>query len=129
MKDLFLRYLDNHRNRFLIFMKSCKAVADILVVRQRAHGQSQRKLWKRCTRMVRYLYADRSRFKLGAEDEWFVGVFGDIITFITGAAAKNWLHWIEFGKANDLYVRQNKMVYAEEPTKQLPLCENGFLHG
>lgn len=56
----------------------------------------------------------------GAEDEWFVGVFGDIITFITGAAAKTGFIGSEFGKANDLYVRQNKMVYAEEPTKQLP---------
>jgi len=56
----------------------------------------------------------------GAEDEWFVGVFGDIITYITGAAPKTGFIGSEFGKANDLYVRQNKMVYAEQPTNQLP---------
>jgi hypothetical protein len=56
----------------------------------------------------------------GAEDEWFVGVFGEIITYITGAAPKTGFIGAEFGQANDLFVRQNKMVYAEEPTKQLP---------
>ena len=56
----------------------------------------------------------------GAEDEWFVGVFGDIITFVTGASPKTGFIGSEFGKANDLFIRQNKMVYSEEPTKQLP---------
>ncbi len=56
----------------------------------------------------------------GAEDEWFVGVFGEIITFITGAAPHTGFIGSEFGKTDDLFVRQNKMVYAEEPTKQLP---------
>jgi hypothetical protein len=56
----------------------------------------------------------------GAEDEWFVGVFGDVIMYITGAAPKTGFIGAEFGKANDLFVRQNKMVYSEEPTGQLP---------
>jgi hypothetical protein len=56
----------------------------------------------------------------GAEDEWFVGVFGEIITFVTGASPKTGFIGAEFGKANDLFVRQNKMVYAEEPTGQNP---------
>lgn len=56
----------------------------------------------------------------GAEDEWFVGVFGDIITFITGASPHTGFIGAEFGKANNLFVRQNKMVYSAEPTNQLP---------
>lgn len=56
----------------------------------------------------------------GAEDEWLVGVFGEIITFITGAAPHHGFIGAEFGQTDDLFVRQNKMVYSEEPTKQLP---------
>ncbi len=56
----------------------------------------------------------------GAEDEWFVGVFGEIITFITGAAPHTGFIGAEFGKTDDVFVRQNKMTYAEEPTNQLP---------
>ena len=55
----------------------------------------------------------------GAEDEWFVGVFGDVIMYITGAAPKTGFNGSEFA-VNDLYVRQNKMVYSDEPTGQLP---------
>jgi hypothetical protein len=56
----------------------------------------------------------------GAEDEWFVGVFGEVITYITGAAPKTGFIGAEFGKTDDVFVRQNKMVYDEEPTGQLP---------
>jgi len=56
----------------------------------------------------------------GAEDEWFVGVFGEVITYITGASPKTGFIGAEFGQTNDLFVRQNKMVYAEEPTGQMP---------
>ncbi len=56
----------------------------------------------------------------GAEDEWFVGVFGDIITFVTGASPHTGFIGAEFGQANNLFVRQNKMVYSLEPTDQLP---------
>ena len=56
----------------------------------------------------------------GAEDEWFVGVFGDVITYITGASPHTGFIGAEFGQTDDVFVRQNKMVYAEEPTGQLP---------
>jgi hypothetical protein len=56
----------------------------------------------------------------GAEDEWFVGVFGDIITFITGASPHTGFIGAEFGQTDNVFVRQNKMVYADEPTGQLP---------
>ncbi len=56
----------------------------------------------------------------GAEDEWFVGVFGDVITFITGASPHTGFIGAEFGKTDDVFVRQNKMVYDEEPTGQMP---------
>ena len=56
----------------------------------------------------------------GAEDEWYVGVFGEIITFITGAAPKTGFIGAEYGETNDLFVRQNKMVYTDEPTGTLP---------
>ena len=56
----------------------------------------------------------------GAEDEWFVGVFGDVINFITGASPRTGFIGAEFGKANDVFVRQNKMVYSEKPTGQVP---------
>lgn len=55
----------------------------------------------------------------GAEDEWFVGVFGDVIMYITGAAPKTGFNGSDFA-VNDVFVRQNKMVYTEEPTGQLP---------
>jgi len=56
----------------------------------------------------------------GMEDEWFVGVFGEVITYITGASPKTGFIGAEFGQTNDLFVRQNKMVYSEEPTGQMP---------
>jgi hypothetical protein len=55
----------------------------------------------------------------GAEDEWFVGVFGEVITYITAAAPKTGFNGSDFA-VNDVFVRQNKMVYAEAPTEQLP---------
>ena len=56
----------------------------------------------------------------GAEDEWFVGVFGEVITYITGASPKTGFIGAEFGQTDDIFVRQNKMVYSEEPTEQMP---------
>ena len=56
----------------------------------------------------------------GAEDEWFVGVFGEVITFVTGASPHTGFNGSEFGTVNDLFIRQNKMVYKDEPTGQLP---------
>jgi len=47
----------------------------------------------------------------GAEDEWIVGVFGEVIGYVTGAAPKTGFPGSEFGKA---YNRRNLMLYAEE---------------
>jgi hypothetical protein len=62
----------------------------------------------------------------GAEDEWNVGVIGEVITFLTGAAPKTGFSGAEFGNGlgpypgDPVYKRRNKMVYAEEPTGQTP---------
>jgi hypothetical protein len=56
----------------------------------------------------------------GAEDEWHVGVFGEVITYITGAAPKTGFNGSEFGKGNDVYIRRNKMTYSEEPSGTAP---------
>lgn len=56
----------------------------------------------------------------GAEDEWHVGVFGEVMTYITGAAPKTGFSGAEFGKGDTLYIRRNKMTYAEEPSNTPP---------
>ena len=56
----------------------------------------------------------------GAEDEWFTGVFGEIIAYVTGAAPKTGFIGAEFGEANDLFIRQNKMTYPETATGTQP---------
>ncbi len=56
----------------------------------------------------------------GAEDEWNIGVFGEVITYITGAAPKTGFVGAEFGKANEVFVRRDKMIYAEEPVGTAP---------
>lgn len=48
----------------------------------------------------------------GAEDEWLIGVFGQVIANITGAAPKTGFPGGELGSA---FNRRNLMVYAEEP--------------
>jgi hypothetical protein len=61
----------------------------------------------------------------GADDEWFVGVFGQVISYITGAAPKTGFPGAEFGPA---FKRRNLMVYSNEhkgtpPTKMLWIFE------
>ncbi len=56
----------------------------------------------------------------GAEDQWYLGVFGEIITYLTGAAPKTGFIGAEFGEVNDVFVRQNKMIYTEAPTDTAP---------
>jgi hypothetical protein len=60
----------------------------------------------------------------GAEDEWFVGVFGDVIMHHR-RGAENGFNGSDFA-VNDLYVRQNKMTYSAEPTGQLPPMRADF---
>ena len=56
----------------------------------------------------------------GAADEWYIGVFGEVITFITGASSETGFIGAEFGKTDQVFVRQNKMTYAEEPVGTAP---------
>ncbi len=56
----------------------------------------------------------------GAEDEWNIGVFGEVMTFITGASPKTGFSGSIFAKGNPLSIRQNKMVYTEEPVGTPP---------
>ncbi len=56
----------------------------------------------------------------GAEDEWNIGVFGEVMTFITGASPKTGFSGSIFAKGNPLSIRQNKMVYTEEPVGTKP---------
>jgi hypothetical protein len=56
----------------------------------------------------------------GAENEWHVGVFGEVITYITGAAPKTGFSGSEFAKGDDIFVRRDKMTYTEEPTGTAP---------
>ena len=53
----------------------------------------------------------------GAKDEWFVGVFGEVMTYITGAAPESGFPGAEFG--ND-YNRRNLMIYQKEPSGTPP---------
>jgi hypothetical protein len=53
----------------------------------------------------------------GSEDEWYVGVFGEVISYITGAAPKTGFPGAEFGKS---YNRRNLMTYKEKPTGTPP---------
>lgn len=53
----------------------------------------------------------------GSEDEWFVAVFGEVITYITGAAPKTGFPGAELGKA---YNRRDLMTYKEKTTGTPP---------
>lgn len=53
----------------------------------------------------------------GAEDEWLIGVFGQVIANITGAAPKTGFPGGELGSA---FNRRNLMVYAKEPVGTPP---------
>jgi hypothetical protein len=53
----------------------------------------------------------------GSEDEWYVGVFAEVISYITGAAPKTGFPGAEFGQA---YNRRNLITYKEKPTDTPP---------
>jgi len=62
----------------------------------------------------------RGRIKVtmpGSEDEWYVGVFGEVISYITGAAPKTGFPGAEFGRA---YNRRLLMTYKEKPAGTPP---------
>ena len=73
--------------------------------------------WTITRKALRTLYPDatpvRGHIRVtmpGAEDEWFIGVFGRVISLITGAEAKTGFPGAEFG---DAYNRRNLMVYTD----------------
>lgn len=53
----------------------------------------------------------------GPADEWFVGVFGEIFTYLTGAAPESGFPGAEFGKD---YNRRNLLAYKDEPSGTPP---------
>lgn len=56
----------------------------------------------------------------GAEDEWNIGVFGEVMSYITGAAPKTGFSGSIFAKGNPLTVRRNLFIYTEEPVGTKP---------
>lgn len=55
----------------------------------------------------------------GAEDEWNIGVFGEVMSYITGASPKTGFSGSIF-QGNPLMVRRNKFIYTEEPVGLKP---------
>ncbi len=75
--------------------------------------------WTITRKALRHLYPDgmpvRGHLRVmmpGAEDEWFIGVFGRVISLITGAEAKTGFPGAEFGET---YNRRNLMIYTDTP--------------
>ncbi len=56
----------------------------------------------------------------GAEDEWNIGVYGEVMAYVTGATTKNGFSGSVFAKGNPLTIRRNKMVYTENPVGTPP---------
>ena len=56
----------------------------------------------------------------GAEDEWNIGVFGEVMAYITGASSKTGFSGSIFAKGNPLTIRRNKMIYTEEAVGTAP---------
>lgn len=89
--------------------------------------------WEIAKKAFEILYPDETPvrgeimvYAPGAEDEWNIGVIGEVITYITGAAPKTGFSGAEFGNGagpfpgDPVYVRRNKMVYTEEPVGTWP---------
>jgi len=56
----------------------------------------------------------------GSEDEWNIGVFGEVMTYITGAAPKTGFSGSVFAKGNPLTTRRNKLLFTDEPVGTAP---------
>jgi hypothetical protein len=50
----------------------------------------------------------------GAEDEWNIGVFAEVISFVTGACADAGFSGSIFAKGDPLTIRRNKMIFTDE---------------
>ncbi len=88
---------------------SCAAVAGAWIITKKA---------------LEALYPDeipvRGQIKIyapGADDEWLVGVFGEVITYITGASPGTGFPGAAFGKS---YNRRNLLKYKDAITNTLP---------
>ncbi len=56
----------------------------------------------------------------GSEDEWNLGVFGEVMSFITGACAEGGFSGSIFAKGNQCTIRRNKMIYKEKASGTPP---------
>ena len=56
----------------------------------------------------------------GSESQWNVGVFGEIITYITGAAPHTGFNGAEFTLENPVYKRQDLLIYTPLPRPTPP---------
>ena len=94
--------------------------------------------WEMTRKALEILYPDETPvrgnimvYAPGAEDEWNIGVIGEVITYITGAAPHTGFSGAEFGggagpyPGDPVYVRRNKMVYTEVPVGTWP--PNGMI--
>ena len=102
--------------------------------------------WEMTRKALEILYPDetpvRGNIKVyapGAEDEWNIGVIGEVITYLTGAAPHTGFSGAEFGNGfcyqendvptcypgDEVFKRRNKMVYTEEPVGTWP--PNGMI--
>ena len=89
--------------------------------------------WEMTRKALEILYPDETPvrgninvYAPGAEDEWNIGVIGEVITYITGAAPHTGFSGAEFANGwppppntvitgDPVYKRRNKMVYTTEP--------------
>jgi len=97
--------------------------------------------WEMTRKALEILYPDETPVRgnimvhaPGAEDEWNIGVIGEVITYITGAAPHTGFSGAEFGNGfcypvdgvptcypgDEVFKRRNKMVYTEDPEGTWP---------
>jgi hypothetical protein len=99
--------------------------------------------WEIAKKALEILYPDETPvrgnimvYAPGAEDEWNIGVIGEVITYITGAAPHTGFSGAEFANGwpsppntqssgDPVYKRRNKMVYTEEAVGTWP--PNGMI--
>ena len=83
--------------------------------------------WEITRKALKVLYADQTPvrgdikvYAPGAEAEWNIGVIGEVITYITGAAPHTGFSGSEFASGDQVYVRRDKMVYKAAPVGTMP---------
>lgn len=80
--------------------------------------------WSMTRKALEELYGEeipeRGKIRIyvpGAADEWFLGVYGEAMTYITGAAPETGFPGSEFGQD---YNRRNLLIYKDEPSGTPP---------